>query len=239
MPVPANVFDRFVVGAPCLRRGQIHFWSPHGCAAWFNQRAQRAKAVTDTRPRPYNGRLRRRPKRNCDLLAGRRAVRIQLGMGHAFQLAANVRHSRGSALIYVAFFELGSVLLEVFSRYARYVTILKWLTISLFAYVGVAFVVKVPWATVGYNLIIPHIALDTAYITAVVAVLGTTISPYLFFGRLKRRWRRSRIASTPSRSNVHPSKLKRSSGASASTPMSAWRSPTRWRCSLSSQLQRF
>jgi NRAMP (natural resistance-associated macrophage protein)-like metal ion transporter len=87
----------------------------------------------------------------------------------------------GPALIYVALFGLASVLLEVFSQYSRYVSVLKWLTLSLFAYVGVAFVVHIPWGTVGYNLVVPHITFDGPYITAVVAVLGTTISPYLFF----------------------------------------------------------
>lgn len=87
----------------------------------------------------------------------------------------------GPALIYVALFGLVTVLLEVFSKYSRYVSILKWMTLSLFAYVGVAFVVHIPWGTVGYNLVVPHIAFDGPYITAVVAVLGTTISPYLFF----------------------------------------------------------
>lgn len=87
----------------------------------------------------------------------------------------------GPALIYVALFGLATVLLEVFSRYSRYVSILKWMTLSLFAYVGVAFVVHIPWSTVGYNLVVPHITFNAPYITAVVAVLGTTISPYLFF----------------------------------------------------------
>jgi len=87
----------------------------------------------------------------------------------------------GPALIYVALFGLASVLLEVFSQYSRYVSVLKWLTLSLFACVGVAFVVHIPWGTVGYNLVVPHITFDGPYITAVVAVLGTTISPYLFF----------------------------------------------------------
>ncbi len=49
-----------------------------------------------------------------------------------------------------------TLLLEVFVRYARYVSVLKWLTLSLFAYVGVAFVVHVPWATVGYHLVVPR-----------------------------------------------------------------------------------
>lgn len=60
-------------------------------------------------------------------------------------------------------------------------SVLKWLTLSLFAYVGVAFVVGLPWAKVGYNLIVPYITFDALYITAAVAILGTTISPYLFF----------------------------------------------------------
>jgi Mn2+/Fe2+ NRAMP family transporter len=57
----------------------------------------------------------------------------------------------------------------------------KWLTLSLFAYVATVFVVKVPWADVGYALVAPSLSFKTDYIVAVVAVLGTTISPYLFF----------------------------------------------------------
>ncbi len=87
----------------------------------------------------------------------------------------------GPALLYVVLFGVVSVLLEVFSRYSGYVSILKWLTLSLFAYAGVAFIAHVPWRTVGYHLIVPHISLKGQYLTAVVAVLGTTISPYLFF----------------------------------------------------------
>ncbi|WP_258590117.1 NRAMP family divalent metal transporter [Mesorhizobium sp. AR07] len=87
----------------------------------------------------------------------------------------------GPQLLYVAAFGIVTVLLEIFSRYARYVSVLKWLTLSLLAYVAVAFVAKVPWATVGYNLVVPHISFDRQYITSVVAILGTTISPYLFF----------------------------------------------------------
>src|SRR5271155_481014 len=56
----------------------------------------------------------------------------------------------GPALLYVGLFGLVTVLLEVFLRYSRYISVLKWLTLSLFAYVGVAFVVDLPWVTVGY-----------------------------------------------------------------------------------------
>jgi len=87
----------------------------------------------------------------------------------------------GPQLVYVALFGLISVLLEVFSRYSRYVSILKWLTLSLFAYVGVAFVVKMPWGEVAKSLVIPQIVFTPEYMTVVVAILGTTISPYLFF----------------------------------------------------------
>ena len=87
----------------------------------------------------------------------------------------------GPELLYVGLFAVLSVLLEVFVRYARYVAVLKWLTLTLFAYVGVAFVVHMPWATVARHLVFPAVSLHPGYLTVVVAILGTTISPYLFF----------------------------------------------------------
>jgi Mn2+/Fe2+ NRAMP family transporter len=87
----------------------------------------------------------------------------------------------GQALLYVAAFGLVSVALEVFSRYSRYVSVLKWLTLSLFAYVAVTFVVHMPWGQVAKSLVTPQITFTPAYMTVVVAILGTTISPYLFF----------------------------------------------------------
>ncbi|HZZ32328.1 MAG TPA: divalent metal cation transporter [Phenylobacterium sp.] len=87
----------------------------------------------------------------------------------------------GPQLVYAALFGLVTVLLEVFSRYSRYVSILKWLTLSLFAYVGVVFIVHTPWGEVARSLVLPQITFTPAYMTVVVAILGTTISPYLFF----------------------------------------------------------
>jgi NRAMP (natural resistance-associated macrophage protein)-like metal ion transporter len=87
----------------------------------------------------------------------------------------------GPTVLYVAAFALGSVLLEVFMRYARYASVLRWLTLSLFAYVGAVFAVGVPWATVARDLVLPHIEFTGSYLTVVVAIFGTTISPYLFF----------------------------------------------------------
>ncbi|MDB5467210.1 MAG: Mn2+/Fe2+ transporter, partial [Phenylobacterium sp.] len=87
----------------------------------------------------------------------------------------------GPELLYVGLFGLVSILLEVFVRYSRYVSVLKWLTLALFAYVGVALVVGIPWGAVAYRLVAPHIDWTPAYLTTLVAILGTTISPYLFF----------------------------------------------------------
>ncbi len=97
-------------------------------------------------------------------------------MGAALQLLVG-----GPTLAYVLLFGVISAVLEVFVRYSRYVSVLKWLCLSLFAYVATVFVVDVPWLEVGRQLILPNITLNAAYITAVVAVFGTTISPYLFF----------------------------------------------------------
>jgi len=87
----------------------------------------------------------------------------------------------GPSLLYVAGFGILSVLLEVFMRYSRYVSVLKWLSLSLFAYVATLFAVHVNWLDVSYHLFVPDISLKGKYLTVVVAVFGTTISPYLFF----------------------------------------------------------
>jgi NRAMP (natural resistance-associated macrophage protein)-like metal ion transporter len=82
---------------------------------------------------------------------------------------------------YTVAFGLLSVALEVFVPYHRYVFVLKWLTLALFAYVAAVFVVDVPWARVLHDAFVPAPGLGREAVTAVVAVLGTTISPYLFF----------------------------------------------------------
>ncbi|HLZ66831.1 MAG TPA: divalent metal cation transporter [Aliidongia sp.] len=87
----------------------------------------------------------------------------------------------GPSGAYVAGIALLSALLQVFLSYTRYASILKWLSLSLLAYVGSALVVHVPWAEVGKSIVWPAIEPTTDYATIIVAVLGTTISPYLFF----------------------------------------------------------
>jgi NRAMP (natural resistance-associated macrophage protein)-like metal ion transporter len=87
----------------------------------------------------------------------------------------------GNARLYTIGFGTICVLAEVFLSYARYAGLLKWLTVSLFAYVGVVFAVHVPWLHALRATFIPHLHLDGDQSMALVAILGTTISPYLFF----------------------------------------------------------
>jgi NRAMP (natural resistance-associated macrophage protein)-like metal ion transporter len=87
----------------------------------------------------------------------------------------------GSALAYTVAFVALSLALQVFIPFSYYAPILKLLTLSLFAYVATVFVIDVPWAKVALGVFVPQIRFDAKYAVAIVAVLGTTISPYLFF----------------------------------------------------------
>jgi len=87
----------------------------------------------------------------------------------------------GSAQLYVVLFAIGCASLEVFSRYERYAAILKWTSTALFAYVATALVVHVPWTQVAFNTLMPSFGWQKDYVVTVVAVLGTTITPYCFF----------------------------------------------------------
>ena len=85
--------------------------------------------------------------------------------------------NREHALIFAA----TSVLLQVFVRYRRYAPILKFLTLVLFLYVATAFTVHIPWGKALARAFWPAAEVNRDYLFMVVAVLGTTISPYLFF----------------------------------------------------------
>ncbi|MBP6001966.1 MAG: Nramp family divalent metal transporter [Pyrinomonadaceae bacterium] len=73
------------------------------------------------------------------------------------------------------------VVLQVWGSYRLIVKVFKWLTMSLFAYVIAAFLAKPDWYEVARATFLPQITLSSEYITTIVAILGTTISPYLFF----------------------------------------------------------
>jgi NRAMP (natural resistance-associated macrophage protein)-like metal ion transporter len=87
----------------------------------------------------------------------------------------------GPAQLYAVAFGVISVLLQVFISYHRYVSILKWLTLALLSYVATVLVIDVPWVEVISGTLIPRISFKADYVVTVVAVFGTTISPYLFF----------------------------------------------------------
>ncbi|MCZ8313905.1 divalent metal cation transporter [Phreatobacter sp.] len=87
----------------------------------------------------------------------------------------------GPALLYTALFGIACALAEIFISYSRYARLLKWATLSLFAYVAVVLSVGVPWGEALTALVVPQMSFDRSTMVALVAVLGTTISPYLFF----------------------------------------------------------
>ncbi|APV49210.1 iron transporter [Betaproteobacteria bacterium GR16-43] len=87
----------------------------------------------------------------------------------------------GSSELYIVFMALLSLTLQVFIPFPRYAPFLKWMTLSLFAYVATVFVVRVPWGEALEGALLPHLSFRKEYVATLVAVLGTTISPYLFF----------------------------------------------------------
>lgn len=97
-------------------------------------------------------------------------------MGAALQLLIG-----GDAGLYTLLFGIVCVVMEIWLSYNRYAAILKWTTLSLFTYIAVVMVAQVPWGHALRALVAPEIQWNASYATALVAILGTTISPYLFF----------------------------------------------------------
>ncbi|MEP6483983.1 MAG: divalent metal cation transporter [Rudaea sp.] len=97
-------------------------------------------------------------------------------MGEAMTLLVG-----GKAFVWMIVIALLALVLLVALSFHAYARLLKYLTLSLFAYVGVLFFVDIPWSDVVKSLVIPHIVWSRDYLTAIVAIFGTTISPYLFF----------------------------------------------------------
>jgi NRAMP (natural resistance-associated macrophage protein)-like metal ion transporter len=87
----------------------------------------------------------------------------------------------GPTALYCVLFAAISLCLQVWIPYRKYSGVLKWMTLSLFAYIAAAFVIKIDWLKAIQGTFVPHLSLSSDYLQALVAVLGTTISPYLFF----------------------------------------------------------
>ena len=97
-------------------------------------------------------------------------------MGEVVELVSGVnRH------LMTAIFVFGTLALQLFVPYHRYVYLLKWLTLSLLAYAAVLFTVHIPWEQVALRTVWPTFTPNATAAAVVVALFGTTISPYLFF----------------------------------------------------------
>ncbi len=98
------------------------------------------------------------------------------GMGEVMQMVTGV-----SALLWTPFFAFTITALLFWLSYRRIARIFKWLTLALFAYVITAFLAHVDWATALRSTFVPRIEWSRDYLSVLVGILGTTISPYLFF----------------------------------------------------------
>jgi NRAMP (natural resistance-associated macrophage protein)-like metal ion transporter len=124
-------------------------------------------------------------------------------MGDALKLLIG-----GPAIGYVVLFGAMSVLAQIFFDYDRYVFILKWLTLSLLAYVIALAVVKAPPAQALKGVLIPHVSFNAAFLTTLVAILGTTISPYLFIWQSAQEAEEQRIDPDKTPLKQQPSEAK-------------------------------
>jgi NRAMP (natural resistance-associated macrophage protein)-like metal ion transporter len=100
----------------------------------------------------------------------------------------------GPALIYALTFGTACLIAEVLIPYHDYADYLKFLTLALLVYVAVAFTVQVPWGTVFASTFVPAVSFDRGYLLMIVAVFGTTISPYLFFWQASQEAEDSRLS---------------------------------------------
>ena len=117
------------------------------------------------------------------------AVAVLLAVANTINLAADIAAMAAALrllvpvpqLVAAVTFAIGVLAIEVFVGYDRYASILKWLALSLLTYPIVAAISSVPWGTVLVATVVPHISLNGGFIFLLTAILGTTISPYLFF----------------------------------------------------------
>jgi NRAMP (natural resistance-associated macrophage protein)-like metal ion transporter len=127
---------------------------------------------------------------------------FNLGADVSAMAAATQLVAGGMAAAYALIFGAVSLLLQIYVPYRKYAHYLKWLTWSLFAYVITAFVVHIPWAHALKATVVPSISSKPDYLMALIAVLGTTISPYLFFWQTSQEVEEVKV-------NAHESSLKK------------------------------
>jgi len=110
-------------------------------------------------------------------------------MGAALRLVAG-----GPAIVYALAFGFACLAVEIVVPYHRYAGYLKFLTLVLFVYVAAAFSIHVPWGEVFIATLVPAISADRETLLTIVAVFGTTISPYLFFWQASQEAEESRLS---------------------------------------------
>ena len=110
-------------------------------------------------------------------------------MGAALGLVIN-----GPSLVYAIAFGLACLVAEIFIPYHRYAGYLKLLTIVLLVYVAAAFSIHIPWDQVIASMITPRVSFDRDVLLTILAVLGTTVSPYLFFWQASQEVEESRLS---------------------------------------------
>jgi NRAMP (natural resistance-associated macrophage protein)-like metal ion transporter len=122
------------------------------------------------------------PKRVVGLLIGILVITntINIGADLSAMAASASLVAGGGEHVFVIVFAIVSTLLQLYVPYRQYARILKWLTLTLFAYVGVVLLVHIDWPEALLGLVWPR-NLGSAALLTIVAVFGTTISPYLFF----------------------------------------------------------
>lgn len=116
----------------------------------------------------------------CVLLFVANTLNIAADLG-AMAASARLLLPEANLVLLVAVFALFSMLLQIFTTYARYAKFLKWMALALLSYVFTAFAVKLNWGDALYHTVLPSLTFSKDQLFLLCAVLGTTISPYLFF----------------------------------------------------------
>ncbi len=111
------------------------------------------------------------------------------GMAESVQMTTKLPFALSAIML-----TLGMLLLQIYLPYKKYVNILKWCTISLFSYVIAAFFIKMGWRSIAWHTLVPQLELaSNNFWSLLVAVLGTTISPYLMFWQASQELEEKRV----------------------------------------------
>ena len=132
----------------------------------------------------------------------------------------------GPHLVFVLAFGIFCAVLQIVTQYARYVAVLKWLTLALFAYFGTVMAVKIPWGEAAAGSFCRRFLVTSNFGPQSLPSSVRRSAPICSFGRPRKKQRTRRRSRNASRSSERQVKAPTRSSASGSTPMSEWPSPT-------------